>query len=120
MNRLEALLEKHLQERFKSKGAELLRVSLSFWREGKVCAHGGRQYTVPGLSRSEVEVLAPIGVGSSSTLPIDFWCQWKCQDRQSLVQALQTHFHYVSAASISSSTFDAADSKIDSCLMVLS
>ena len=109
VNRLEALLEKHLQERFKSKDAELLSVSLSFWREGEICAHGSRQSTVPGPSRAEVEVVARIGVGSPSTLPIGFWGQWKCQDSQSLLQALQTHFHGVSAASISSATFDAAD-----------
>ena len=30
VNRFEALLEKHLQERFKSKGAELLSVSMFF------------------------------------------------------------------------------------------
>ena len=33
MNWLEALLEKHLQERFKSKGAELISLILNCWRE---------------------------------------------------------------------------------------
>ena len=45
VNRLEDLLEKHLQERFKSKGAELLSMSLFFWREGEICAQGAVEGT---------------------------------------------------------------------------
>ena len=40
VNRLEALLEKHLQGRFKSEGDELPSLSLSFWREGNICSQG--------------------------------------------------------------------------------
>ena len=90
VNRLEALLEKHLQGRFKSEGDELPSLSLSFWREGNICSQGavegnsttdhvGRQSKVPGTIISEVEVVTYIGDGSPYTFPIRFWGQWKFQ-----------------------------------------
>ena len=87
---MEVVLEKYLQERFTSEGAELLSPSLSCWREGEMCdqeavegtytiTHGDLQSIFPGPSRADVALVAQLGSVRYSTLSTRFWGQWKCR-----------------------------------------